>query len=115
MLADMVLRARDWRIVRNEPGINVRDTDLPDGSTASVTTLEPYTSTRGHSHPHPELLYMAQGWADVYLDGEKHTLGQGGVIWIPGNVHHRVHADRMRVEFFCVFTGSREASTYGNV
>jgi len=107
----------DWVTVRDEPGrYVVKDAALPDGSTASETILYQHASTRGHSHPHAEMLYVVSGFGAVHLDGGPAlVVHRGDMVWIDGGRHHRVTAGWDGMVFLCTFTGSREASRYGSV
>ena len=95
-----------WRDVIDDERYRIRDMEI--GSfTLSETVLKPGQSTKGHSHPWPEVYMGTAGEGTLYLDGDEgHPLVPGARYEIPGDVHHRV-ATTEGVTFTCVFEGPR--------
>ena len=76
------------------------------GFTLSETVLHAGKSTKGHSHPWPEVYIGMAGSGVLALDGEEAVLAPGVRFVIPGGVHHRVTTDG-GVSFACFFIGVR--------
>jgi quercetin dioxygenase-like cupin family protein len=43
---------------------------------------------RPHSHPHEQIAYIIEGRMMFYIGDEKHEVGPGGLVVIPGGVTH---------------------------
>lgn len=67
-----------------------------DTFTVGIATCAPKKTTgcRGHLKPHThqqaEVYHVTQGKGIVTIDGEKHKIGKGGVLWIPGDAEHGI-------------------------
>jgi len=86
--------------INNIEGEVVKDNDvyiLKDNSdlkslVLSSTLLHPGKSTRGHSHPGQEEIYMIMdGQGKMQLDDKTVLVKEGEVILIEDGVFHRVH------------------------
>jgi quercetin dioxygenase-like cupin family protein len=60
------------------------------GSAATVALhrLMPGHEPRPHSHPHEQIAYIIEGRMMFYIGDEKHEVGPGGLVVIPGGVTH---------------------------
>jgi len=91
--------------VSNSDRYHVQDMDV-GGFTLSETVLHAGKSTKGHSHPWPEVYIGMAGSGVLALDGEEAGLEPGVRFVVPGGVHHRVSTDG-GVSFACFFIGAR--------
>lgn len=41
-----------------------------------------------HRHTHPEIYYVTKGRGVVTIEGEEHEVGEGSVVYIPGDAEH---------------------------
>lgn len=58
---------------------------------AGVQTCQPGYATRRHSHPYVEYLFILEGAAEAWLDGQADTparLGAGDMIALPAGAPH---------------------------
>jgi quercetin dioxygenase-like cupin family protein len=54
-----------------------------------IVELERTEGRTAHSHPFSEeIVYVAAGSGEVWIDGERHQVGQGDVVHIPTGVPH---------------------------
>lgn len=96
----------EWQEMANNDRYVIRDMAI-DSFTLSETVLHPEQSTKGHSHPWPEVYLGTAGEGVLYLDGDEgHPLVPGSRYVVPGDVHHRV-STVAGVTFTCVFEGPR--------
>ena len=96
----------EWRTVADDERYRIRDMQI-GAFTVSETRLNAGQSTRGHSHPWPEIYMSNDGRGVLYLDGDEgHPLIPGARYVVPPDVHHRV-ATGTGVTFTCVFEGPR--------
>lgn len=95
-----------WQTMADNHRYVIRDLALGD-TTISETVLRPAQSTKGHSHPWPEVYLCNSGEGTLYLDHDAgHPLVPGARYVVPGGVHHRVDTET-GVTFTCVFEGPR--------
>lgn len=95
-----------WQTVVDDQRYRIRDLEMGP-FTLSETVLHAGQSTKGHSHPWPEVYVGTAGEGVLYLDGDGgHPLTPGARHIINSGVHHRVATDG-GVTFTCVFEGPR--------
>jgi quercetin dioxygenase-like cupin family protein len=70
-----------------------------------VVELDRTADRTAHRHPHSEeIVYVAAGHGEVWLDGERHPVSQGDIVRIPtGAAHATVPADGERMRLICFF------------
>lgn len=101
-----MLAQLQWQMVADNHRYVIRDMALGH-TTISETVLRPAQSTKGHSHPWPEVYLCNSGEGTLYLDHDAgHPLVPGARYVVPGGVHHRVDTET-GVTFTCVFEGPR--------
>ena len=103
--------------INNIEGEVVKDNDvyiLKDNTdlkslVLSSTLLHPGKSTRGHSHPGQEEIYMIMdGKGKMQLDDKTVLVKEGEFILIEDGVFHRVHNTGDKPLYMvCVFNGNR--------
>lgn len=72
--------------------------------TLSKTTLNPYKSTRGHSHDNQEEVYFFHGEGVMVLGDEEFNVSDGDIVLIPKGTFHRViNPNDKELMFVCVF------------
>ena len=56
-----------------------------------------------HSHPNEQWIYILEGTFEATIEGQKHTVRPGSVVYIPANAEHfgRAGADADVVFFTC--------------
>ena len=64
---------------------------------------EPY-----HSHPHDQVVYLAEGEVLFFIDGESTGLTAGDMIAVPGNLPHTVQLLAPTVRIIDTWTPLRE-------
>lgn len=57
---------------------------------SAVSLLEPGESIERHQHPVTEFLYLINGKAEVWVEGQIQTLAEGDVVVLPPNKLHSV-------------------------
>ena len=60
--------------------------------TMGMAELPPGEQLRIHSHPQAETYYILEGEGFVLLDGVRHSVSAGSVVFIPGDVVHTIGA-----------------------
>ena len=55
--------------------------------------LEPGADFPAHAHPNAQITYVIDGTLTFELEGERHVLGPGEAIAIPGGIAHAVRAE----------------------
>lgn len=96
----------EWQTMADDERYTIRDMMMGD-TTISETALRAGQSTRGHSHPWPEVYMCNSGSGTLYLDHDAgHPLVPGARFIVPPDVHHRV-STITGVTFTCVFEGPR--------
>ncbi|KKL92656.1 hypothetical protein LCGC14_1882490 [marine sediment metagenome] len=109
--------ARDlWTIREDNERYRVYDLSLGPRSTLSRTVMNAHQETRGHTHPHAEVLTVESGWG-LLLTGHKDdpqvaSLGAGDVVMIEPGEWHRVTTENQPLVFICFFEGSRARNSY---
>ena len=95
-------------LVHDNERYKIEDTDLKS-FTMSRTILHPNQSTRGHSHPWPEIYVCTDGEGTLILNSpnEKFTIKRGDLHKISSNRFHKVEIVD-GIEFHCFFRGTRE-------
>jgi quercetin dioxygenase-like cupin family protein len=69
------------------PGVKRRSFS-GDHATLAFTTLDPGHDRSPHAHPHEQIVYIIQGRARFFVDGEETVLGPGGMLVVPPGVEH---------------------------
>lgn len=57
---------------------------------AGIATCPPNGTLALHQHAQPEMYYVLSGFGQVEIDGVRHDVKEGSVLWIPGNAMHGV-------------------------
>lgn len=73
-----------WQTLLSRP-----DT-LTDSMCAGVATCPPQGHLALHQHTQAEIYYIISGTGSVEVDGKRHRVSAGSVVWIPGDVVHGV-------------------------
>lgn len=61
-----------------------------DSMCAGIATCPSNGSLALHQHAQAEMYYVLDGSGEVEIDGERHPVKEGSVLWIPGDVMHGV-------------------------
>jgi quercetin dioxygenase-like cupin family protein len=56
--------------------------------TMAWVRIEPEMDIRPHSHPWEQVVYVVDGTADFHIGGERISVEEGDVFFIPPNVEH---------------------------
>ena len=98
----------DPKLVHDNERYKVEDTDFKS-FTMSRTLLYPHQSTRGHSHPWPEIYVCTDGEGTLILGNpdEIFSIKKGDLHKIDSNRFHKVETID-GVEFHCFFKGTRK-------
>lgn len=60
-----------------------------------------------HTHPVDEMIYIISGWGEAIVDGEKHPLEPGTIIYAPkGTMHQCRNLSDTAMHMACYFTPS---------
>ena len=99
----------DGEIVKDNDTYLLKDNTELDNTIISSTTLHPGKSTRGHSHPGQEEVYMIiNGSGRMELDNKEFLIQGGEMILVHDGVFHRVHNDgEIDLYMVCIFNGER--------
>ncbi len=105
-----------WELREDNERYKVYDLSVGPRSVMSQTLMHPFQQTRGHSHPHAEILVVERGWG-VLLTGYKDDptvipLAAADIILIDPGEWHRVTTENQPLVFTCFFEGSRSRSSY---
>lgn len=75
-----------------EPGVKRKI--FPPGDSIMMMEVHFEEGAQGyeHSHPHEQLTYCLRGKFEFTIDGEKHIVGPGETIFIPGGAKHGAKA-----------------------
>ena len=95
-------------LIHNNERYKVEDTNFKF-FTMSRTLLHPNQSTRGHSHPWPEIYVCTDGEGILILENPDEILDikKGDLHKISSNRFHKVET-MDGIEFHCFFLGVRE-------
>ncbi len=88
-----VVRLQDAETVSFGPGAVYQPLIGDDGTPlrTGIQTSQPGYATPLHSHPYVEILFVLEGTAEAWVEGEharRVTLGKGDTIAIPADVPH---------------------------
>jgi len=99
----------DGEVVANNETYFLKDNTSLKNLVVSSTTLHPGMSTRGHSHPGKEEVYMIMsGKGRMQLDDNEFDISGGEMVLIEDGVFHRVHnTGDIDLYMVCVFDGDR--------
>ena len=97
----------DGEIVKDDDTYLLKDNTSLKNLVVSSTTLHPGKSTRGHSHPGKEEVYMIMSSTGrMQLDDTEFDISGGEMILIEEGVFHRVHNTRSEALYIvCIFAG----------
>ncbi|KAF0322545.1 cupin 2 conserved barrel domain protein [Colletotrichum asianum] len=73
-----------WQTLLSRP-----DT-LTDSMCAGLTTCPPEGFLALHQHTQAEIYYILSGTGSVEIDGKRHAVSGGSILWIPGDAVHGV-------------------------
>ncbi len=59
--------------------------------TTGIAYLEPGEWLARHRHTPPEVYFVVDGAAVVFLDGVEHVVRPGSSVFVPGDVEHGIH------------------------
>ena len=70
-----------------------------------VVELERTPDRTAHRHPHSEeIVYIAAGHGEAWIDGQRHPVTEGDIVHIPtGTAHATVPAAGSRMRLVCFF------------
>ena len=96
-------------VVKNNETYLIKDNTSLNNLVVSSTTLHPGKSTRGHSHPGKEEVYMIMsGTGKMQLDDKEIEIVGGEMVLIEDGVFHRVHnTGDIDLYMVCIFDGDR--------
>ena len=99
----------DGEIVKDNKTYLLKDNTSLKNLVVSSTTLHPGKSTRGHSHPGKEEVYMIMsGTGRMQLDDNEFDISGGEMVLIEDGVFHRVHnTGDIDLYMVCIFDGDR--------
>ena len=80
-------------------------TDQPTQSSLRIVDLERTEDRTAHRHPHSEeVVVVAAGHGEVWIEGVLHPIEVGDVVRIPiGAAHATIPAEGSRMELVCFF------------
>lgn len=73
-----------WQTLLSKPGTS------SDSMCAGIATCPPNGTLALHQHTQAELYYVLAGSGEVEIDGVRHRVTEGSVLWIPGDAVHGV-------------------------
>lgn len=73
-----------WKTLLSNPNT------VSDAMCAGVATCPPNGMLALHQHTQAEMYYVLSGSGQVEIDGVRHHLSEGSILWIPGNAMHGV-------------------------
>ena len=99
----------DGEIVKDNETYLLKDNTSLKNLVVSSTTLHPGKSTRGHSHPGKEEVYMIiSGSGRMQLDDYEFDISGGEMVLIDDGVFHRVYnTGNIDLYMVCIFNGDR--------
>ena len=99
----------DGAIVKDNETYLLKDNTSLNNLVVSSTTLHPGKSTRGHSHPGKEEVYMIMsGTGIMQLDDNEFDISGGEMSLIEDGVFHRVlNTGEEDLYMVCIFDGDR--------
>ena len=98
-----------WNIVKQDERYVVTDNNKLNKLVTSITELNPFHSTTGHSHAGQEEVYIFRsGNGEMEINEKRFKVKEGDIIFIEDGDFHRVHnTSEEELEFVCVFDGVR--------
>ena len=99
----------DGEVVKDNETYLLKDNTSLKNLVVSSTTLHPGKSTRGHSHPGQEEVYMImEGTERMQLDDKEFDIAGGEMVLIEDGIFHRVHnTGDIDLYMVCIFDGDR--------
>ena len=99
----------DGEVVKDNATYLLKDNTSLKNLVVSSTTLHSGKSTRGHSHPGKEEVYMIMsGTGRMQLDDKEFDISGGEMVLIEDGVFHRVHNNGdIDLYMVCIFDGDR--------
>ena len=99
----------EGKIVKDNETYLLKDNTSLKNLVVSSTTLHPGKSTRGHSHPGKEEVYMIMsGSGKMQLDDHEFDISGGEMVLIEDGVFHRVYnTGDIDLYMVCIFDGDR--------
>ena len=99
----------DGEVVKDNETYLLKDNTSLKNLVVSSTSLHPGKSTRGHSHPGKEEVYMIMsGTGRMQLDDKEFDITGGEMVLIEDGVFHRVHnTGDNYLYMICIFDGDR--------
>ncbi|QDP49546.1 MAG: putative cupin domain protein [Prokaryotic dsDNA virus sp.] len=97
-------------IVKEDDRYKVADDTSLNQLVVSTTKLFAKKRTTGHAHAGQEEVYVfTKGEGEMQIDNMRFKVKEGDVILIEDGQFHRVYnTSDYRLDFLCVFTGSRK-------
>jgi mannose-6-phosphate isomerase-like protein (cupin superfamily) len=98
-----------WNIIKQDERYIVKDNNTLKKLITSITELNPFQSTTGHSHAGQEEVYMFRsGTGEMEINEKRFKVKEGDIIFIEDGDFHRVHnTTNIKLDFVCVFDGIR--------
>ena len=99
----------DGEVVKDNETYLLKDNTSLKNLVVSSTTLHPGKSTRGHSHPGKEEVYMIMsGTGRMQVDDKEFDISGGEIFLIEDGAFHRVHnTGDIDLYMVCIFDGDR--------
>ena len=99
----------DGKVIKDNETYLLKDNTSLKNLVVSSTTLHPGKSTRGHSHPGQEEVYMImEGTGRMQLDDKEFDIAGGEMVLIEDGIFHRVHnTGDIDLYMVCIFDGDR--------
>lgn len=73
-----------WQTLLSSP------TTSTDSMCVGIATCPSNGSLELHEHTQAEMYYVLDGSGEVEINGERHRVAEGSMLWIPGDVVHGV-------------------------
>ena len=71
-------------------------------------SVEPGGHTPQHSHDYEHEVYVVSGAGTVLLEGERHPITAGDVIYVPAEQEHQFRAGEAGLRFLCAVPVNRD-------
>ncbi|KAK1993396.1 RmlC-like cupin [Colletotrichum falcatum] len=73
-----------WQTLLSSPSTST------DSMCVGIATCPSNGSLELHQHTQAEMYYILDGTGEVEIDGKRHRVSEGSMLWIPGDVVHGV-------------------------
>lgn len=91
-----------WQTLLSQPKTN------SDSMCAGIATCPSNGSLALHQHTQAEVYYVLAGSGEVEIDGTRHRISEGSMLWIPGDAVHGVFCGpEETLKWFYIFPEGR--------